>query len=161
MRPGGRAVVPLDIGDPAALVDVRRVILWSYARWQDPRYVIGDSLVQVDHRSVPAACPSESRRRSDESKIGVDSSQGWAAYLNGGVLYLKQFEHVADGTYPDGGSTVEVYSNAEFLELENLSPLSTLAPGESLTYSEQWTLFAPIALNGDESEITRTIAALR
>ena len=161
MQPGGRALVPLDIGNPTAFADVRRVILWSYARWQDPRYIIGDTLVQVDHRLVPTAQPAGSRRRLDESKIGVDSAQGWAGYLRGDILYLKQFEHVAGGSYPDGGSTIEVYSNAEFLELENLSPLVTLAPGEDLNYSEEWALFASVPLEGNDREIAHTIAALR
>ncbi len=146
MRPGGRALVPLDVGPLEAFDATRMLRLWSYARFADPRYRVGDTLVEVDHTRVPPAPANAPKgvRRPDESKIGVDSAQGWGAYLLGRTLYVKRFPHDAGGTYPDGGSTIEVYSSAEFLELENLSPLTTLQPGEELVYPETWWVLTDV-----------------
>ena len=81
----------------------------------------------------------------------MDSAQGWAGYLLDGTLYLKRFPHDAAGDYPDGGATVEIYSSAEFLELENLGPLTTIAPGEEIALREDWWLFPQARIADGES----------
>jgi hypothetical protein len=140
MRPGGRAFVPLDVGSLSAFDATRRLLLWSYARFADPRYRFGDRLIQIDSAKVPAPPVDQTGRGDDESKIGVDSAQGWAAYLIESTLFLKRFPHPA-GEYPDGGATIEVYSNHEFLELEHLGLLTTIAPAEEIVFPEDWWLF--------------------
>jgi hypothetical protein len=152
LRPGGRAFVPLDVGPLTAFDAVRRVILWSYAEVDDPRYRFGNRLIQIDHARVPPPPPNQTGRRDDESKIGVDSSQGWAAYWLDGTLYMKRFPYDPAGEYPDGGATIEVYSSHEFLELENLGPLTTIAPGEEILYAEEWWLFPNVRIRSTESE---------
>ena len=149
MRPGGRALVPLDIGGLDAFDATRKLILWSYTEMADPRYRFGDRLIQIDQSRVPPA-PASTSRRDDESKLGVDSGQGWAAYLIDHTLYLKRFPHDAHAAYPDGGATIEIYSSAEFLEVENLSPLTTLQPGTELVYPEDWWIFPNVDLPTDE-----------
>lgn len=166
MRPGGRAFAPLDVGPLDAFDATRRLILWSYAELADPRYAFDDHLVQVDQARVAASTGAGPGRRDDESKIGVDSAQGWAAYLVDRTLYLKRFPHQPDGRYPDGGATIEIYSSAEFLEVENLSPLTTIPPGGELVYPEDWWLFrdvvlpaeAPAALDALRAFVARTTA---
>lgn len=150
MRPGGRAMVPLDVGPLEAFDATRKLILWSYTEMADPRYHFGDRLVTVDQSRVsPPPTPLPKGRRDDESKIGVDSAQGWAAYRLGGTVYLKRFPHDAAGQYPDGGATIEVYSSAEFIEVENLGPLTTIPPGGELVYPEEWWVFADVADTDD------------
>jgi len=151
MRPGGRAFVPLDVGPLDAFDATRKLILWSYAELTDPRYRFGDRLVQVDQSAVPPA-PAASGRRDDESKIGVDSGQGWAAYLLDRTLYLKRFPHEASGTYPDGGATIEIYSSAEFLEVEQLSPLTTIQPGGEIVFPEDWWVYTGVEVPATEHE---------
>lgn len=144
MRPGGRAVVPLDVGPLEAFDATRKLILWSYTEMGDPRYRFGDRLVSVDQARVAPPAPGATGRRDDESKIGVDSAQGWAAYRLGRTVYLKRFPHDAAGRYPDGGATIEIYSSAEFLEVENLGPLTTIPPGGELVYPEEWWVFTDV-----------------
>ena len=141
MRPGGRAVVPLDVGALDAFDATRKLILWSYTEMADPRYRFGDRLVEIDQSRVAPAAAAQTGRRDDESKIGVDSAQGWAAYQLGRTLYVKRFPHDPAGRYPDGGATIEIYSSAEFLEVENLSPLTAIPPGGELVYDEDWWVF--------------------
>lgn len=147
LRPGGRAFLPLDVGPKESFDAVRRYILWSYTLFHDPRYLWGDALVEIDHRKVRApAVPASTGRRPDESKIGTDSRQGWAGYLLGQDLFLKRFPARAPGEYPDGGATTEVYSSHEFLELENLGPLTTIGPGEEIVTPEDWWLFSDVRI---------------
>jgi hypothetical protein len=150
LRPGGRAFVPVDVGSPTAFDDVRRYFLWSYTEIDDPRYRWGNRLIEIDHRKVRPAPLRQEGRRDDESKIGSDSAQGWAAYWLDGVLFLKRFPHVPGKPYPDGGATIEVYSSAEFLELENLGPLTGIAAGESIQLPEDWWLFPQVTIPAGE-----------
>jgi hypothetical protein len=152
MRPGGRAFVPLDVGSLTAFDATRKLILWSYTELADPRYRFGDRLVEIDHTKVAAPPAGQSGRRDDESKIGVDSAQGWAAYLLDRTLFLKRFPHDATAPYPDGGSTIEIYSSHEFLELEHLGPLTTIGPGQSMTFPEDWWIFTGVTVPTPERE---------
>jgi hypothetical protein len=157
MRPGGRAFVPLDVGPLDAFDATRTLLLWSYAELGDSRYRFGDRLVQIDQSKIRPAPAGQSGRRDDESKIGVDSAQGWAAYLVDGTLYLKRFPHAPAASYPDGGATIEVYSSAEFLEVENLGPLTTLQPGDEIVSPEDWWLFTDVSVSSDERAALRTL----
>jgi hypothetical protein len=158
LRPGGRAFVPQDVGSLTAFDAIRRLLLWSYTKIADPRYHFGDRLIEIDHTKVKAAPPGQAGRHDDESKIGVDSAQGWAACLLDGTLFLKRFPHDAKGEYPDGGATIEVYSSHEFLELENLGPLTTVAPGEEIVLPEDWWLFTAASVSRDEPGALRGLA---
>lgn len=160
MRPGGRAFVPLDAGPLDAFDATRRLILWSYTKMADPRYRFGDRLVQVDTTRIEPAPAGQTGRRDDESKIGVDSAQGWVGYLIDGTLYLKRFAHDRSGQYPDGGSTIEIYSSAEFLEAEALGPMTTVKPGEEIVFSEDWWAFTDTAVPTDEQGVLDAITPM-
>ena len=80
-------------------------------------------------------------------KIGYNCEDGWIAYQNKGVTFIKKFEHMIDGEYPDNGCSAECYTNDQMQEMETLSPLYELAPGESITYAEEWHA---LALNSPE-----------
>ncbi|HIE53418.1 MAG TPA: DUF4380 domain-containing protein [Armatimonadetes bacterium] len=81
----------------------------------------------------------------ERGKIGADSFGGWIAYADErhGYVYVKLFTPDPKAEYPDNGSTVEVYTNRAadglpYLEVEVLSPLQDLEPGESYTFPEDW-----------------------
>ena len=159
MRPGGRAFAPLDVGALDAFDSVRRLLLWSYTEMHDPRYTFGNRLVQINQSLVAPAPAHSTGRRDDESKIGVDSSQGWAAYLLGDTLYLKRFAHEDSAPYPDGGATIEIYSSHEFLEVENLGPLATIEPGEEIVLREDWWLFEGAHIATEEAAALKDLGA--
>jgi hypothetical protein len=108
------------------------VTLRSYTEFTDPRYHFGYRLIEVEHSRMAPPPAGQTGRRDDESKFGVDSAQGWAAYLLDGTLFLKRFPHDGKGQYPDGGVTMEIYSNSEFIEVEKLGPLTTIGPGQEI-----------------------------
>lgn len=82
------------------------------------------------------------RYRGETGKVGADSFSGWIAYADARhqVVFVKTFEVFPSEEYPDNGSTVEVYTDGQlpYLEVEVLSPLRQLAPGESYTFTENW-----------------------
>lgn len=148
LRPGGRAFLPLDVGAPEAFDDVRRVVLWSYASFEDRRYRVADALVELDHRVVVDGPPPRvvaPGRTSDESKIGVDARAGWAAYLLDRTLFVTA-ARVEDGPRVDGGATLELYSSREFVELEHLGVLQSIAAGADAHLREEWWLFDDVTL---------------
>jgi hypothetical protein len=87
-------------------------------------------------------------------KVGIDSPDGWIAFSQGseGYAFTERFTYEEDGDYPDDGVTVECWTvgagqvaNLDYgateiylMETEVLSPLRTIAPGATETFSIEW-----------------------
>ena len=87
----------------------------------------------------------EIRLRIDENihtqqKFGVLNRQGWAGYEWGNLRFEKHYDVVEGAEYPDMNSNTEIYTAGGFVEVETLSPLKTLAPGDAVTHKERWEL---------------------
>jgi hypothetical protein len=145
LAPGGCAVVPLppvashpgSAGRTAADFAPRMTLsLWPYTVWDDPRLTVGERFLQLRHTGS-----------GSPTKLGLIQRAGWAGYWNDGLWFVKRFPHVEGAVYPDGGVNFETYTDARFLELESLSPLVTLAPGESVDHTETWTLEDEVVLD--------------
>lgn len=69
-----------------------------------------------------------------EIKLGSDSPAAWVAARCGPLLLVETASTHATGAYPDGGATVEIYSNhgLGYTEIETLSPEVALAPATVL-----------------------------
>lgn len=147
----GRAIVPQEppVAHAERLLPVRTMALWGYTDMQDPRYTWGTRLVQV--RSDP--------ERRTSQKVGFMNTQGWAAYVRAGEVFLKRFAFDPRARYADLGCNLEVYTNGDMLELETLGPLSRLAPGAAVEHVERWYLF-PVAVGETEAELDAALSAL-
>jgi hypothetical protein len=144
MAPGGRAIVPLSPHIPHSerVLPSRRMALWGYTDMSDPRWKWGKQFVQLRQEA----------NIESVQKFGMLVTQGWAAYANGGRLFLKRFPYLPDVIYPDFGVNAEVFTNKRMLEVESLGPLTTLKPGESILHEEDWFLFRNIQIGlTDES----------
>jgi hypothetical protein len=76
-------------------------------------------------------------------KIGTDSSTQWARARVGDEQFTILGPNRQPGRYPDKGCLQELYSSpdaAKYMELELLSPIRTLKPGESATFTTRWRL---------------------
>jgi hypothetical protein len=87
-------------------------------------------------------------------KVALDSQAGWIAFSDGEWALLHQFEVQPAADYPDGGATVEVWTQGpgvaagvdfsqpqlrgEFMEMEVLAPLERLLPGEEASADLIW-----------------------
>lgn len=130
-RQGGVAILPQPAGniDETGLLPNRQLVLWPYARINDPRLTLRDDFILLSAR--PSLPPI---------KLGYFNHPGWLGYWLDGVLFLKSFDSPADGQYPDHGCNSEVYCNDEFIELESLGPLRAVKPGETVQHVEEWEI---------------------
>ncbi len=99
---------------------------------------------------------------NEEGKIGADSVAGWIAHVDeiNEYAYIKSFPVHQLADYPDDGATVEVWTNGgdlSYMEMEVLSPLHTLQPGEQFSFTEEWYT---TQIGGPLREVTE-LAAIR
>jgi hypothetical protein len=72
-------------------------------------------------------------------KVGADSKNWIAGYVDNS-LFIEQFNFDTQTLYPDGGTSVTLFGNSLFSELECLSPEKKLHIGESICYDLHWSL---------------------
>jgi hypothetical protein len=129
---GGVAVLPLTTGDEGeGQLPNRNVVLWPYSSVSDPRLVLANDAIRV------TTAPN-----TEPFKVGCLNRVGWVAYELDDVTFRKRFEPEPDAEHGDLGCNVEVYTNAEFLELETLTPLRHVEPGDAVEHAEVWELVA-------------------
>ena len=133
MAQGGRAIVPQEpyrTGEEN-LLPARPLVLWSYTKMKDPRFIWGTRFIQV--KQDPGA--------KTYQKIGVLNTLGWAAYYLNGQLFIKWYNYSPGARYPDFGVNTEVYINPDILEIETLGRMEKLPPEGFAEHVENWFLF--------------------
>ena len=147
MAPGGTAVLPLPPRGkhPEILCPVNTLTLWAYSDMSDPRWTWGRRYILLRQDST-ATTPQ---------KVGAWVPDGWVAYAHGGHLFVKVFAPVPGAAYPDLGSSTEMFTNAEMLELETLGPLVQLQPDAVVEHVEHWFLFAAAATPADDADVAQ------
>jgi hypothetical protein len=153
MAPGGTAITgfPPRGTHPQNLEATNPLVMWAYTDLSDKRWGYTKkylTLRQDPNNPVP-------------QKLGLFNTRTWGAYLLNGELFVKQYQAEPSRTYPDFGCSFETFTNAEFLELETLGPMTKVAPGESVTHVERWSLHRPAAVSGfTDAELDRVVAPL-
>jgi hypothetical protein len=142
MAPGGEAFFPHEPyrSHSDQLLPARPLVLWAYTQMDDPRWTWGRRLVRL----------RQDRDATTPQKVGALVTAGWAAYLNGGRLFMKRFPYAAGTAYPDFGCNFETFTRSDMLELESLGPTQAIPPGGCAVLVERWRLFDGIALGRDE-----------
>ncbi len=133
MRGGGVCIVPNEPFapySPETLLPVRNLALWSYTDFTDARWSFEKDEIRL----------KVDENKQEQQKIGVFNKQGWASYERENLRFTKRFEPLENVVYPDYNSNVELYTAGSFVELETLSPLTKLLPGESVIHIERWEL---------------------
>lgn len=132
MAPGGLEIMPLPpLGEhPRDLLPNRPMVAWPYTDFTDPRWRFGWRYITL--RQTTDGGPT---------KLGLAHREKWIGYLMRNSLFIKTFDYEEGSTYPDFGCNFETFSNTDMLEIESLSPIRKLAPGESIAHTERWFLF--------------------
>ncbi len=135
MTPGGTAVVGLPPRGrhPEDLLPNQRLVLWPYTDPGDTRLAMGPRAILLAQHAARGPI-----------KLGLSNPQGWAAYAVEACLFVKRFAFDAEADYPDMGSTTELFTNEEMLEVESLGPLVTLEAGAAVEHVEDWHVFADV-----------------
>jgi hypothetical protein len=144
MAPGGVEIIPLppkkdypgappDADAPAMYAPNQTLALWPYFDFRDDRFTFGSRYITVRQKS-----------KHGPSKMGLAHRMGWVAYLNQGTLFVRRFKYDEGKAYPDHGCNLATFTNDYMLEIEVLGPLVNLAPGATVTLTEQWELIANV-----------------
>jgi hypothetical protein len=149
MAPGGKAVVPLPprAAHEESLLPTGVIALWAYTDMADHRWTWGKRYVIL----------SQDERCTEPQKAGFMVPDGWAAYARHGHLFVKRFGFVQNGRYPDSGCSVELFTDAEMLELETLAPLTLLQPGSAVEHVEHWFLFRDVPEPRHDADVDRHV----
>ena len=86
-----------------------------------------------------------------------DASALWNGLRGHGNLFVKRSKVQTEAKYPDYGCNFEIYTEPDFLELETLGPLQSLAPGETAQHIEEWWLFRAIPSGDDDAWVDNFI----
>lgn len=145
MAPGGVALAafPARAEYPGSLQPTNPLVMWAYTDFSDPRWTLMRKYLML---------------RQDQSsrapqKTGMFNENAWAAYLLQGDLFGKRAQSDATKPYPDFGCSLELFTNHEFLELETLGPLCSIAPGKAVEHVEKWSLHRGLGI----SELTEDV----
>jgi hypothetical protein len=103
--------------------------LWPYSSLNDPRLDLSDEAIRIH------ASPAEGWL-----KLGYFSRSGAMSYDRGGVRFTKRFAVDVAAVHADQGCNAESFVCDEFVELESLGPLRSVAPGEAIEHAEAWSL---------------------
>lgn len=128
---GGIVIIPLSQKQTGVLPN-RQVVYWPYTDIADNRIILRNRYAVLVH----------DRNVSAPFKIGFNNDAGWACYVNNGMCLTIRYEHIDQVEYPDFGVSYETFADDRMVEMEALSPLKILQPGESVSLLEKWNLSA-------------------
>jgi hypothetical protein len=149
MAAGGTAILPLPPrgSHDENLLPANTLTLWAYTDLSDPRFTLSGRFILL--RQDPA--------RETPQKIGAQVQAGWAAYALGGQLFFKRFNYQPGAVYPDGGCSVELYTDQRIIEVETLGPLVRLEPGSTVEHIETWHLLGEIPPPENEADVLQYV----
>lgn len=145
LKPGGVAILPHST-DPTGFLPNRQIALWPYTDFRSPHLTWGNAYTLVHAQMTEGAL-----------KVGFPNPRGWLAYWREGTMFVKRAAFNPGAGYYDFGSSSECYCGVAMLELETLSPIQTLAPGESATHVETWEVFGGVDAPQDEADAARIV----
>jgi hypothetical protein len=127
LRLGGVARVELPRPSKAS-GPTQLVVMWPYASWSDDRLSIRDGELSVLGRA------------GEPFKVGCLNWTGRVVYEVDGLRFVKSYDPALDRPHADFGVNLEIYVDERTIELESLGPLTRLAPGDVVTWGEDWEL---------------------
>ncbi|MDX2111668.1 MAG: hypothetical protein SFY80_15660 [Verrucomicrobiota bacterium] len=134
MAHGGYAIVPFAPKGqhPRDLLPNYSIVPWTYTDLSLPVWQMRRDYLGIDVSQAKVA-----------QKLGLSAGYpGWSAYWQQGGTFVKYSPVCPGATYPDLGCAFETFCNDWMIELETLSPLTKLAPGESVSHIEYWGILA-------------------
>jgi hypothetical protein len=155
MAQGGAAIhgFPPRGHHPQDLQPTNPLTMWPYTNLADSRLKLLQKYLVL--RQDP-------KNTGDSEKLGSYGRDVWGAYLLNGDLFVKQAHaEAAAPAYPDFGCNFEIYTDADFLELETLGPIRKVAPGETAAHTEHWSLHQNIHIRKwEDAELDRVLLPL-
>lgn len=126
----GKVIIP-QAKEDTGLLPNRTLMLWPYNKMTDKRFYTDDDYY----------CVSHNKHTSVAFKIGTNNTKGTHICVNNGTVFKKSCKYFEGANYPDNGCSTEIYTDKLILEVESLSPLYSLKPGETCEHIENWELY--------------------
>ena len=153
MTPGGTAIsgFPPRGKHPDVLAATNPLVMWAYTDLSDKRWLFTRKYLGL--RQDPA--------NPEPQKLGLFNANTWAAYLVHDEFFLKRYQAEPGKPYPDFGCSFETFTNADFLELETLGPMTKIEPNGSAVHVERWSLFRNVKLPSfSDAELDKVLPPL-
>jgi hypothetical protein len=135
--PQGRLIAPWGSGTPDWRMS--KLVVWNH--WNDTTTDLTSEQWNIGNGRIVVEPTGEF------GKIGIYSDAGWIGLLRKDLTFVKSFDPIAGKEYPDDGCNVEMYTCPNFMEMETLTPIGQIDPGQTIVHDERWTLspraFAP------------------
>lgn len=122
---------------PEVLPPTHPLVMWAFTDLSDKRWKYTSKYLIL----------RQDQKIKSPQKLGHFNPHTWGAYLLRDNLFLKRYKALKTGVYPDFGCSFEMFTNDTVLELETLSPMHTLLPGESVSHTEIWSLHSAIRIS--------------
>ena len=129
LQAGGVITVPLAVREDGYDPNLH-ISAWDYTDLGDERLHFGKEEVRI-----------EARPGARKLKIGVGHPAGPVVYENGDTVFKKIIPLYSDKVYTDGGVSLETFVSNHMTEIEGLSPLKTVSPQKTASYTETWELY--------------------
>lgn len=96
-------------------------------------------------------------------KVGSTAGAGWMGSLYAGdILFSEHYTYHPGGSYPDSGSTTEIYTNGgdlSYIEMEIMAPLVPLGADETSRFDVSWELTRLPHAPRDQADAARVVRA--
>jgi len=103
----------------------------TYASDSDPAFAVTDAAGDLWYQSGPVA---------HNSKAFADGT-GWLAQVTPDrLLYVMAYPDIQPADAAPGEAEVEIFTNGDYVEIEGQGPLTTVAAGQTLTWTVRWKL---------------------
>jgi len=153
MAQGGIAITgfPPRGSHPQVLEATNPLVMWAYTNLSDPRWTFTRKYLLL----------RQDANNPEPQKLGLHNPDTWAGYWLNGEMFLKRFRPGPAAAHPDFGCSFETFTNADFLEIETLGPMTKVAPGGSVTHIETWSLHkTPWASSVTDTDLDRLVIPL-
>jgi hypothetical protein len=79
---------------------------------------------------------------ANDQKLFADGAEGWIAYANDGLLFIKSFSDISLAQAAPSEAEIEIFANGAhtYIELENQGAYRPIPAGSSSTWSVRWFL---------------------
>jgi hypothetical protein len=136
---------------PKDLAPTNPLVIWPYTDFSDKRWTFTKKYIML--RQDP--------KTNEALKLGHFNSSTGGAYLLGADLYIKRYKADPARTYPDFGCSYETFTNADFLELETVGPLTKVEAGKTVEHVESWSFHKNVKIGSwTDAELDRVVAPL-
>ena len=154
MAQGGHGVTgfPPRGTHPEQLAPTNPLVMWAFTNLSDPRWTFTKKYMIL--RQDP-------KNTGQPQKLGTFHEQTWGAYFLNGEVFIKRSRADRNKKYPDYNSSYETFTNQDFLELETLGPVTTVAPGQTVEHTERWSLNRNVKIaSWTDGELDRVLLPL-